>query len=261
MLWIQVSPVKSKSHAPELEVLNEAGSSRGNRSFVENMGDAGAKSVLKQALRFTTRLLQVSSSGRRKIVLVISTLPEGETASTTTIDNMSVIEISQQHLGEFQGDVTREIEGLIYEQMTNAWINGIGAAPSGLLTGIAKFVRLKAGLPPDNQFEPDEFVTSTKGPWDVGSYATAHFLVYLEDSFQSDFVALINRKMADGWDESFTWQILGLSVEKLWHEWSMAPHPSPVDSFVIGGVLSSAVVANVSSICLLVLFNLELSDR
>ena len=119
-----------------------------------------------------------------------------------------------QYVANYQGDVKNEITGVLYHEMTHVWQwNGNNAAPSGLIEGIADYVRLTAGL------APSHWVTPGSGDkWDQGYAVTAYFLQYC-DSVTSGFVAKMNSKLRDGWDLGFFNDITGKSVDQLWSDY------------------------------------------
>ncbi|ONI00797.1 hypothetical protein PRUPE_6G105600 [Prunus persica] len=98
--------------------------------------------------------------------------------------------------------------------MTHVWQwNGNGGAPSGLIEGIADFVRLKAGYTPDHWVKNGE-----DNRWDQGYDVTARFLDYCEN-VKTEFVANLNRKMRFGYSVNFFKDITGRTVDQLWRDY------------------------------------------
>lgn len=67
------------------------------------------------------------------------------------------------------------------EDDTNTTASGIPYPPSGLIEGIADFVRLKAGLVPPH-WKPPSSAKERPASWDQGYQHTAYFLAWLEDT-------------------------------------------------------------------------------
>jgi len=107
------------------------------------------------------------------------------------------------------------VTGVLYHEVVDVWQWGLqdyGAHP-GIFEGIADFVRLKAG------FAPGHWVQQGQGNrWDQGYDVTARFLDYC-DSLKPGFVALLNAKLKDGYDEDYFLQILGKNVQQLWQDY------------------------------------------
>ncbi|KAL3834746.1 hypothetical protein ACJIZ3_009482 [Penstemon smallii] len=75
---------------------------------------------------------------------------------------------------------------------------------------IADFVRLKAG------YAPSHWVSSGAGDrWDQGYDITARFLDYC-DTLRNGFVAELNKKMRDGYSDTFFQDLLGKPVDQIW---------------------------------------------
>lgn len=113
------------------------------------------------------------------------------------------------------GQSGAEIQGVILHEMVHCWQwNGLGTAPSGLIEGIADFVRLKAGLSP-----PQWRKGGAK--WDAGYQTTAYFLEWVEDEMGVDSVRKINQALeTEKYDEQAFWRnLFGKDVEDLWNEY------------------------------------------
>lgn len=109
-----------------------------------------------------------------------------------------------------------EIKGVLVHEMVHCWQgNGCGKAPSGLIEGMADFVRLKAGLsPPHWKKEPG-------GDWDAGYQHTGYFLNWLEENFGEGSVRRINGSLCEGEyvEKEFWRSLFGKGVEELWGEY------------------------------------------
>lgn len=108
-----------------------------------------------------------------------------------------------------------EIEGVVMHELVHCFqYNGLGTAPSGLIEGIADFVRLKAGLAPPHW----ESVNKKEGSWDAGYERTAFFLVYLETIYGHNTLRRVNEKLrVEKYEEKKFWRdLFDVPVEKLW---------------------------------------------
>ena len=84
------------------------------------------------------------------------------------------IHVSARYVNDYSGDVKTEITGVVYHEMVHVWQwNGNGQTPSGLIEGIADYVRMKAN------YAASHWVKAGEGEkWDQGYDVTAHFLDY-----------------------------------------------------------------------------------
>jgi hypothetical protein len=128
------------------------------------------------------------------------------------IDNE--IHVSNDYIGNYSGDVRREITGVLYHEMAHIWQwNGNGQTPGGLIEGIADFVRLKAN------YAPSHWVQAGQGDrWDQGYDVTAKFLDYC-NGLRNGFVAELNKKMKTGYSAQYFVDLLGKTVDQLWKDY------------------------------------------
>ena len=90
---------------------------------------------------------------------------------------------------------------------------GHGTAPSGLIEGIADYVRLRAG------FAPPHWRPGRGKRWDEGYDVTGYFLGWIEERHEG-FVRGVNAILRDAhWDEGVFKLITGKSVQDLWNEY------------------------------------------
>lgn len=109
-----------------------------------------------------------------------------------------------------------EIKGVLVHEMVHCWQgNGGGEAPSGLIEGIADFVRLKAGL------SPPHWKKESGGDWDAGYQHTGYFLDWLEEKFGEGSVRRINGSLCEEeYVEKEFWKgLFGQEVGELWTEY------------------------------------------
>uniref|UniRef100_A0A2N9GAW3 Uncharacterized protein n=1 Tax=Fagus sylvatica TaxID=28930 RepID=A0A2N9GAW3_FAGSY len=109
------------------------------------------------------------------------------------------------------GDARIEVIGVLYHETTRVWQwSGNNEAPIGLITGIADYVRLKAG------WASPHWVQRGSGlRWNEGFAVTAYFLDYC-NALNDGFVAEVNALMKYYYSDSFFVKLMGKSVDELW---------------------------------------------
>jgi hypothetical protein len=136
-------------------------------------------------------------------------------------DDHKEIHLSLDYVQNFSKEpkeCRHEIIGVVTHEMVHCYqYNGEGAAPGGLIEGIADFVRLKAGLAPPHWRGPKEELGEK---WDSGYQKTAYFLNWLEEQHGSGTVGKINETMrTEKYDEDKFWEGIfgkGNSIDVLW---------------------------------------------
>lgn len=129
------------------------------------------------------------------------------------------IHFSTNYIADYQGDLKREFSGVIYHEMTHVWQwSGNGSTPSGLIEGIADFVRLKSGYIPSHWVQPGQ-----GDKWDRGYDVTARFLDYCE-GLRTGFVAELNKKMRYTYNVDYFVDLVGKTVDQLWSDYKAAYH-------------------------------------
>ncbi|KAI1136974.1 BSP-domain-containing protein [Hypoxylon sp. FL0543] len=113
----------------------------------------------------------------------------------------------------------QEIAGVVLHELVHCYQwNGRGAAPAGLVEGVADWVRLRCGLAP-----PHWLPARGRAPdrWDAGYQGTAYFLQYLEARFGGGTVRRLNERLrAQRYDEKAFWtELLGAPVEQLFEDY------------------------------------------
>ncbi|KAD6795312.1 hypothetical protein E3N88_06208 [Mikania micrantha] len=98
-----------------------------------------------------------------------------------------------------------------WESKSRVWLT-----PSGLIEGIADFVRLKAGYIPGHWVQPGQ-----GNKWDQGYDVTARFLDYCE-GLRSGFVAELNKKMRYTYSVDYFVDLLGKTIDQLWSDYKAA---------------------------------------
>ena len=130
------------------------------------------------------------------------------------------IHFSLQHILNTASDPPNlqrdEIHGVLVHEMVHCWQwNALATAPSGLIEGIADFVRLEAGLiPPHWRRDPGE-------TWDSGYEKTGFFLHWLEQNWGEGTVRRINHRLKEKkYEEEEFWNgLFGQSVQTLWEKY------------------------------------------
>lgn len=115
------------------------------------------------------------------------------------------------------GEPAAELQGVLVHEMVHCWQwNGMGTAPSGLIEGIADFVRLKAGL------SAVTWKREAGGKWDAGYQTTGYFLKWIESRFRDGSVREINKALQkEAYREGDFWNnLFGRQVTDMWQEYS-----------------------------------------
>ncbi|KAJ8647561.1 hypothetical protein MRB53_000584 [Persea americana] len=95
------------------------------------------------------------------------------------------INFSADSIAVSKGDLKDMVTGVLYHEMAHVWQwFGNQQTPSGLIEGIADFVRLKSGYPDPNWVKPD-----------------------------------LNGKMRNGYSNDFFMELLGKTVDQLWADY------------------------------------------
>ncbi|KAH6773097.1 Plant basic secretory protein family protein [Perilla frutescens var. hirtella] len=200
--------------AVEYTVTNTAENTPGGAKFNTDIGAQYSLQTMDAATNFIWGIFQQTNPSDRKSVDRVSLFIDDMDGVAYASNNQ--IHVSARYINSYSGpsDVKTEITGVLYHEMTHVWQwNGNGQAPGGLIEGIADFVRLKAG------YVPSHWVRSGEGDrWDQGYDVTARFLDYC-DGLRSGFVAELNKKMRDGYSQSFFEELLGKSVDTLWADY------------------------------------------
>lgn len=182
--------------AVDYTVTNRASATAGGARFTRDIGVDYSKQTLASATDFIWRTFQQSNAADRKNVQTVNLFIDvmGGVAYATNNE----IHVSNDYIGNYSGDVRREITGVLYHEMAHIWQwNGNGQTPGGLIEGIADFVRLKAN------YAPSHWVQAGQGDrWDQGYDVTAKFLDYC-NGLRNGFVAELNKKMKTGYSAQY----------------------------------------------------------
>ncbi|KAJ1402885.1 hypothetical protein SESBI_27722 [Sesbania bispinosa] len=200
------------TEAVEYTVTNNALNTPGGVRFRDQIGAQYARQTLDSSTQFIWKVFQQNSPADRKNVQKVSLFVDDMDGVAYTSNNQ--IHLSARYVKDYNGDLKREITGVLYHEMTHVWQwNGNGQAPGGLIEGIADFVRLKANYAPSHWVKPGQ-----GQKWDQGYDVTARFLDYC-DSLKNGFVAQLNKLMRNGYNDQFFVQLLGKTVDQLWKDY------------------------------------------
>lgn len=143
------------------------------------------------------------------------------TIGSSLDDDHKEIHLSMDYIGGVPSNPSNrqrdEIQGVLVHEMVHCWQwNGMGTAPSGLIEGVADFVRLKAGL------SPPHWKKECGGDWDAGYQHTGYFLEWLEDTCGAGSVRKINGRLREMEyiEEEFWKDLFGKDVCELWDNYS-----------------------------------------
>ncbi|KAH7885991.1 hypothetical protein F5I97DRAFT_1936936 [Phlebopus sp. FC_14] len=123
------------------------------------------------------------------------------------------IHLSLDYIAASAAPPRDEILGVLVHEVVHCYqYNANGTCPSGLIEGIADFVRLNAG------FVPPHWSPAGGEKWDAGYDKTAYFLHWLENRCGQGTIRKLNACMNDVeyTDKIFT-AVTGDSVDNLWH--------------------------------------------
>lgn len=200
------------THAVDYVVTNTAGSTAGGARFNNEIGATYSKQTLSSATEFIWRIFQQNTPADRKNVQKVSLFIDSMDGVAYASNNE--IHVNANYIGNYSGDVRREITGVLYHEMTHIWQwNGKGQTPGGLIEGVADYVRLKANYVPSHWVKPGQ-----GDRWDQGYDVTARFLDYC-NSLRNGFVAELNKKMRDGYSGTYFVDLLGKNVDQLWEDY------------------------------------------
>ena len=200
------------SKAVDYAASNNAESSVGSKRFDREVGADYAKQTLSAATDFIHKLFQQNTDADMKNVQKVSMVVEN--IDGVAYDSNGEIHVSASYIERYPGDIKKEITGVLYHEMAHVWQwDADGQAPSGLIEGIADFVRLKAGYAAENWVPPGR-----GDDWYQGYDVTARFLDYC-NSIKDGFVADLNKEMKTSYSDNYFTELLGKPVTQLWSDY------------------------------------------
>ncbi|MCJ1271608.1 hypothetical protein MMC22_011510 [Lobaria immixta] len=158
----------------------------------------------------------------RSVTLIFRSMPGvAYTTGSSLDDDHKEIHLSMDYIDSVPSEPSNrqrdEIQGVLVHEMVHCWQwYAIGTAPSGLIEGIADFVRLKAGL------SPPHWKKERGGDWDAGYQHTGYFLEWLEYTCGEGSVRKINDRLREKEyiEEEFWKDLFGKDVCDLWEDYS-----------------------------------------
>ncbi|KAM0259033.1 hypothetical protein ACHAQJ_003532 [Trichoderma viride] len=153
------------------------------------------------------------------VTLILENIPGvAYTVGSSTDNNVKEVHFSLSYIAQVDPSrVAHELDGVITHELVHCFqYNGHGAAPGGLIEGIADWVRLHCNL------SPPHWKQEVKNDWDAGYQHTAYFLEYLEQRFGHGTVRRINEKLrGTKYAEDVFWvELFGQEVKDLFAEYT-----------------------------------------
>ncbi|KAM7183781.1 Peptidase of plants and bacteria domain containing protein [Rhypophila sp. PSN 637] len=192
------------------------------------LASVNAASLMSAAVRNVQRHLYRSPAdvstnppGTRSVTVVLRDMDGvAFTTGKELDDDHKEIHLSLRYIHSVSphSRLSDEITGVLTHELVHCYQwNARGTCPSGLIEGIADWVRLRCGL------SPPHWKRETDGTWDKGYEHTAYFLDFLEQRFGPGTVRRINEKLRRNryMGEEFWTGLLGFSIEKLWKDYVM----------------------------------------
>lgn len=207
---------------PKLRLKLEDLSSKGTHIFLNSIDPSNA---IAEAVHGVCKLLYSSPTTphthvppTRSVTFIIRSMGGvAYTKGSDLDDDHKEIHFSTDYISNIPASrQIEEILGVIRHEMVHCYqYNGKGACPSGLVEGVADWVRLRSN------FSPPHWKKSSDGKWDAGYQHTGYFLEYLETRFGDGTVRRINEKLrTDKYEEKAFWtELLGRPVEQLWGDY------------------------------------------
>eukprot|EP01018_Ginkgo_biloba_P009769 Gb_07768 [translate_table: standard] len=228
-LWANYEASKSL----DILVINKAPGEMGGKLFESLMGNDKAVTVLTKASEFVQKLLYSNMQNPRKIVKKVILCIDDYSSVNAVSERNVIIHVSHKYIGEFFGDVEREIRGLVYREMGRVWLwDGGAGAPRGLVEGMAEYVRLSAGLSSASDLWDNTLDNNIEDRWDAGGMITALYLQFCE-SLQRGFVADLNAKMKMGWNDGLFEVLLGETPAQVWDTYKSSLLSSSVNALLL----------------------------
>jgi basic secretory peptidase family protein len=227
-------PEAAETNAQDMREPNSTFSLPKIRLEVRDLCHAGSKAFLSSVVPSVAMEFAVKSvlsllypnlkcpttiiPGTRSVTLILRSM--GGVAYTTGLeldDDHKEIHFSIEYISGIDNSRrSDEILGVLVHETVHCYqYNGSGTCPSGLVEGIADWVRLNSNLsPPHWKKEPSE-------KWDAGYQHTGYFLDYLEQRYGNGTISRMNEKLrTDKYEEKAFWtELLGRPVEQLWGDY------------------------------------------
>ena len=203
-------PVRRKDATPtDLARPDEAKASKSSfplptlRLEIRDLNHAGAQTFLSSVIASTALQTAVQS--------VLRLLYKTPTTPTTTVPSTRSVTLILRSMPGVAFTTGNELDS----DHKEIQYNGFGTCPSGLIEGIADWVRLNADL------SPPHWKKEASGKWDAGYQHTGYFLQYLEDRFGEGTIRRANEKLRlRRYEEKPFWtELCGRPVDQLWGDY------------------------------------------
>jgi hypothetical protein len=162
-----------------------------------------------------------------EIELIVDPMYTGIAGKSGNVGKVRV-RFGANYLASFAGDVSREVKGILYHEMTHIYQNddkpeGQGA---GGWPGLAQYYESHADAVRTHMGFSSCGAPNKTGQWDTGAYcARAHWWLFLENRYP-DFLYKLNLQMRGGdnmvWTPARGATIANKSFEVLWSEYQAA---------------------------------------
>ncbi|KAJ7597314.1 hypothetical protein C8J56DRAFT_919735 [Mycena floridula] len=187
----------------------------GAEIFLKDVHPAQAMRIAVEAsFKFLYKTVDLAPTNVKEILLVLKSMPG--VAYCFGSESKKEIHFSLDHINNSKDRAKDEIMGVLVHEVVHCYqYNGNGTAPSGLIEGVADYVRMLADLSPPhwaNSFPPKE-----DDRWDGGYQVTAFFLKFLDDRYGDGTVRELNEMLKeDEYHKSMWKQLTGRKIKKLW---------------------------------------------
>ncbi|KAL5857830.1 hypothetical protein ACOSQ3_005288 [Xanthoceras sorbifolium] len=199
-------------HAVEYLVNNRATTTPGGIRFRNELGAEYTKQRMAAASEFIWRIFQQNTPAERINQPQVILFVDQESKYVAYVVN-NEIHVQDDYIENIKGDIKWDFNGVLFHEMTHIWQNGLGKAPVAVTEGIADYVRLKANYIPAHWVKP-----GGGDRWDQGYDVTARFFDYC-NGLKNGFVAELNKKLKDGYSDSYFVDLLGKDVNQLWTDY------------------------------------------
>ncbi|KAF7784249.1 hypothetical protein Agabi119p4_414 [Agaricus bisporus var. burnettii] len=198
---------------PEFSLRVDDLNHQGARTFFANIHpyDALRHAVLRS---FKTFYTPITTPRKVKAITLILRVME-QLAYTTGSNSHKEIHLSLDWIERNSQRAKDEIMGVLIHEVVHCYqYDASGTCPSGLIEGIADFVRLRASLAPPHWKRTQPEPTET---WDAGYDKTAYFLDWIETTYGSGKIRALNASLStDKYGPEIFHKVFGRPVRQLW---------------------------------------------
>ncbi|KAL3648125.1 hypothetical protein CASFOL_009093 [Castilleja foliolosa] len=205
-------------------VTNDVPNTPGGNLFDQEITAHFAAQVMENATRFAWQVLNQTTDDERYVPDVVHLYISPFAGYGLEIGND--INISSTYIGS--DDFKRYssyyhttpkflLTSVLYHEMTHVlqWDGNDGAAPGGLIEGIADYVMVKSGFYLEQAYKEP----GSGKKWDEGYGVTERFLEYCDSLTDGFFTARLNKMMRFTYNDSYFEDLLGKPVGQLWTEY------------------------------------------